>query len=256
MDYIDSHAHLALCEHASPAEILRRAGQAGVRQLITVSTDETNWDANQKIAADNKDVYFSLGLHPHTASRYPECAARLASYFENELPTRCVAVGEIGLDFHYDYSPREIQIDVFESQLSLAGRVNLPVIIHSRDAFAETFASIRKIGLPRAGGVLHCFTGNVNEAMEAIELGLHVSFSGILTFKGADAIREAAVAVPLQRILLETDCPYLSPEPYRGKPNEPSRLPITAQRLGAVRRMTIEEVAFSTYQNTVELFRL
>ena len=185
-----------------------------------------------------------------------EVAGRLNQFFENGVPPKCVAIGETGLDFYHDTSPNEIQIDVFESHLALANRVNLPVIIHSRDAFAQTFESIRKIGLPRAGGVMHCFTGDTQSAIEAVDLGLHISFSGIITFKNADKLREAAMVVPLNKILLETDCPFLSPEPYRGKPNEPCRLAITAQRLGAVLQKTIEDIAYSTCRNTVELFRL
>ncbi len=256
MDYVDSHAHLSMCDQSSTEDILERAKQAGVGRLITVSTDETNWDLNKNFASVHRQVYYSLGLHPHTAKRYAENAPRLAGYFNEGVPKKCVAIGETGLDFHYDLSPREVQIEVFEAQLILANRVGLPVIIHCRDAFNETFAIVRKIGLARAGGVMHCFTGNLNQALEAIDLGLHISFSGILTFKNAEPIREAAREVPLNKILLETDCPYLSPEPYRGKPNEPSRMAITAQRLGAIRQMTIEEIAYATCQNTVELFQL
>lgn len=256
MDYIDSHAHLTMCDFATTAEILDRARNAGVSRLISVSTDDTNWESNQQAALSDRDVFFSLGLHPHTATRYAEVGARLNQYFDQGVPKKCVAIGEMGLDFHTDRSPREIQIDVFEAQLALASRVGLPVIIHCRDAFRETFSSIRTIGLPPAGGVLHCFTGDWNIAKEALDLGLHISFSGILTFKTADRLRDAARQIPLNKILLETDCPYLSPEPYRGKPNEPCRLAITAQRLGAVRQQTIEEIAYATCQNTIELFRL
>lgn len=254
--YIDSHAHLFFCDHAETSDILHRARKSGVKKLITVSTDDTNWEINRSLALNDKDIFFSLGLHPHTASRYPECAASLARYFENTVPERCVAIGETGLDFHYDLSPRDIQIDVFESQLALANRLNLPVIIHTRDAFIEVFSIIRRMGLPQAGGVMHCFSGNEAQATEAIDLGLHISFSGILTFKNATEVREAARKAPLDRILLETDCPYLSPEPYRGKPNEPCRLPIIAQQLGALRNLTIEEVGYATYHNTTRLFRL
>ena len=256
MDYIDSHAHLTMCDFDKTDAILDRARKAGVNRLLTVSTDETNWDGNRQMAMSDRNVYYTLGLHPHTATRYTKVAAQLNGYFENGLPTKRVAIGEMGLDFHYDKSPREIQIDVFESQIVLAHRVGLPIIIHCRDAFMETFDSIRKLGLPRRGGVMHCFTGNAVQAKAALDLGLHISFSGILTFKNADDIREAAKMVPLDKILLETDCPFLSPEPYRGKPNEPSRLAVTAQRLGAIRQLTIEDVAYATCQNTVELFRL
>ncbi|MBI1859609.1 MAG: TatD family hydrolase [Deltaproteobacteria bacterium] len=256
MDYIDSHAHLTMCDFDTTQAILERARKAGINRMLTVSTDETNWESNRQMALSDRNIFYTLGLHPHTASRFAEVAPQLNGFFDNGIPTKCVAIGEMGLDFHYDKSPREIQIDVFEAQLALAARVGLPVIIHCRDAFEQTFASIRKQGLPRYGGVMHCFTGDATQAKEAVDLGLHISFSGILTFKKADQIREAARTVPLERILLETDCPYLSPEPYRGKPNEPGRLAITAQRLGAIRQLTIEDVAYATCQNTVELFRL
>lgn len=256
MDYIDSHAHLTLVDQNDVSGIVERSRAQGVRRLITVSTDETNWKENELHALKSSDIFFSLGLHPHAAYRYRALAPQLDSFFENGVPTRCVGIGETGLDFHYDKSPHDQQVESFEAHLKLASRINLPIIIHSRDAFDETYSAIRKVGLPRAGGVMHCFTGGVSDARAALDLGLHLSFSGILTFKNAEAIREAARDAPLNRILLETDCPFLSPEPYRGKPNEPSRLPIIAQRLGAVRGLTIEEVAYSTCQNTVELFRI
>lgn len=257
ISFIDSHSHLGSLEHSSIEEVLERAKISGIVKMISVSTDEGSWETNQNISKQHDHVYYTLGIHPHDAIRWAECAYKLEPmYHQSFNPKKCVAIGEIGLDFHYNYSPKDVQIDVFESQLEMAKTLNLPVVIHCRDAFDELYASIKKIGLSPWGGVMHCFTGDTIRAKEAIDLGLRISFSGILTFKTAEVLREAARAIPKESILLETDCPYLAPIPNRGKPNEPSYLPLTAKVLAEVRSETIEEVSRYTVENTTLLFQL
>lgn len=256
-EYVDTHAHLAMLEHAPIEQILQRARMQGVRKIVTVSTDEGSWESNRNLALNHPDLSYTLGLHPHDALRWAECAANLNALFPNdEVPERCVAIGEMGLDFHYNFSPREIQVDVFEAQLALATRVKLPVVIHCRDAFDTLFASIRKMGLSDRGGVMHCFTGNAAQALEAISLGLKISFSGILTFKGSHELRESAKAVPLSEVFIETDCPFLTPMPFRGKPNEPSYVSLTAEVLATTTGRSLEEIAQLTSQNAVNFFQL
>lgn len=254
--FVDTHAHLALLEHAPLDQILERAKQQGIFRMVTVSTDEGSWESNRNLASLYEQLTYTLGLHPHDAIRWAECAGKLNDLFAKAVPEKCVAIGEMGLDFHYDFSPRDTQIDVFEAQLNLANRVSLPVVIHCRDAFDDLFASIRKVGLSDRGGVMHCFTGTLAQALEAVSLGLRISFSGILTFKTAETLRMAAKGVPETSLLLETDCPYLAPIPFRGKPNEPCFLPRTAECLAAVRGDSVERIAELTTQNAIEFFRL
>ena len=149
-----------------------------------------------------------------------------------------------------------MQVDVLESQFLLARKVDLPVILHCREAFDELYASIRGVGLSPRGGVMHCFTGSTEQALEAIDLGLKISFSGILTFKNAEGLRKTAAALPEESLLIETDCPYLAPIPFRGKPNEPAFLPMTAQTLAAARGTSVEAIAELTARNAIECFRL
>jgi TatD DNase family protein len=254
--FIDTHSHLAMLDHDGLENILARAREAGITQMLSVSVDEQSWDLNRHIAEKHDHIYYTLGLHPHEAVRWPECAHDLRERLTSGIPKKCVAIGEMGLDFHYERSPREIQLDVFDAQLEIAKNLKLPVILHCRDAFVEMYERIQKIGLGAAGGVMHCFTGNAAQAQQAIDLGLHISFSGILTFKNAAPLREAAKIVPMDRLLLETDCPFLAPIPNRGKPNEPSFLPLTARVLATTISRSLEDVAVTTTTNARELFRL
>ena len=250
-----------MLEHSSVEEVLERAREAGLSKMITVSTEAANWESNRLLAEKYPHIYYSLGVHPHEVRQWVESAPTLRNYFEAadktlSVPLKCVAIGEIGLDFYYDFCPQELQIDVFEAQLKLAKEVNLPVIIHCRDAFAQLFESIQKVGLGSRSAILHCFTGTVSEAQTALEVGLKISFSGILTFKNAEPLREAARAIPLSELMIETDCPYLAPIPYRGKPNEPAYLSHTASVLAEIKGVTVDEIALQTSQNAIDFFEL
>jgi len=253
---VDTHAHLAMLDQSPIEDILAHAKAQGVEKMISVSTDEGSWESNRNLALAYPHIYYTLGLHPHDALRFAECAGVLNDYFAEGVPPKCVGIGEMGLDFHYDFCPKEIQIDVLESQFLLAQKVDLPVILHCRDAFVELYDSIRRVGLSARGGVMHCFTGNTEQALEAIDLGLKISFSGILTFKNAEGLRKTAAELPEESLLIETDCPYLAPIPFRGKPNEPAFLPMTAQTLAAARGVSAEAMASLTAKNAIEFFRL
>jgi len=255
--FVDTHAHLAMLEHAKLSDVLERAKAANIDKLVTVSVDEKSWEQNRMLAESYPHVWYSLGLHPHEAKEWSECKSRfLEAWTLAKANGKCVALGEMGLDFYYNHSERDLQINCFEEQLKLAKEWELPVIIHCRDAFQETYQAIRKVGLSSRGGVMHCFTGNKQQALEAIDLGLFISFSGILTFKTAQDLKEAAQKIDLSRIVLETDCPFLAPVPHRGKPNEPSLLPETAKVLAGLRNLSLEAVCSSTSQNASRLFSI
>ena len=255
MSYFDTHAHLALLTHTQGDEAWERAKLANIKELVSVSTDETNWASNQKFAEKYDGVYHAVGVHPHETDRWKAVRPAMeAFYADPENQKKCVAVGEVGIDYHYNHATKENQIEAFEEQHDLAVKWKLPLIIHCRDAFADVFEILRRKKMPARGGVLHCFTGGVAEAKEAAELGLHLSFSGILTFKTAQTLRDAAKAAPENLLLIETDCPYLAPIPHRGKPNEPGYLPETAKCLATVRGTSLEKIAEITTQNARHFF--
>lgn len=256
MKWVDSHAHLTMLEHSPLPEILERSRRAGVQYLISVSTDETNWEGNRLLAEQDADVYYTLGLHPHEASRWEALASRMEKYFEKGIPPKCVGIGELGLDYFHNHSSKEDQFIAFEAQIQLAQDVGLPVVIHCRDAFDDLFSILKRMKLKPPTGVMHCFTGNAAQANQAVDLGLMISFSGVLTFKNAEPLREAAKTVPLDHVLVETDCPYLAPVPFRGKPNEPALVVRTAETLAALRGIALEELSSHIVANSAKLFKI
>lgn len=256
MEFIDTHAHLAMLTHGALEDILKRAKDAEITKLLSVSVDEASWEQNRKIAEAHDNIYCTLGLHPHDAKDWKTAGDKILPLYQSlKDRKKCVAIGEIGLDFFYNKSERKDQLEAFEAQLELAKKLNLPIVIHCRDAFDETYASVRNVGLSK-GGVMHCFTGDKKNAFDAIDLGLKISFSGILTFKNAVPIQEAAKAIPDDAFVIETDCPFLAPIPMRGKPNEPSYLVHTATTLANLRGTTLPEIARLTTQSAEALFAL
>lgn len=252
----DTHSHLAMLDHDPLEQILSRARSAGVQAMVTVSTDEPSWESNRNLALSLPNVWYTVGLHPHDAIRWPECAANMAAMFEGGIPEKCVAIGELGLDYHYNLSPQDVQRDVFRAQLAIARRVELPIVIHCRDAYDDLYGTLRDEGMSLRGGIMHCFTGNVQQAKDALDLGLFISFSGIVTFRNAEELREAAKIVPVERMLVETDCPFLAPIPFRGKPNEPALIPYTLRRLAEVKGMAPEALAERTFANACAVFQV
>ena len=253
----DSHCHLAGEEfEADLPDVVARAHDAGVTgALVILSADD---EAEQRRAARVRDawpaVHFAVGIHPHQAgARVDDLDARIAALDGILASQQAVALGEIGLDYHYDFSPREVQQAVFRQQLALATRRGLPVIIHTREATEDTFRVLREEG---AGAriVFHCFTGDREMARAALDLGAWLSFAGIVTFPKADELRAVARFVPDDRFLIETDAPYLAPVPHRGKRNEPSFVPRVAATLAEVRRQPAEHVARRTAENFAAVF--
>jgi len=204
----------------------------------------------------HKDVYTALGVHPHEARLFDVGLEKRITDLIKQNP-RVIAWGEIGLDYHYDHSPRDVQREVFRRQLQLAREMKLPIIIHTREAEDDTLEILHsewsQSGL---SGIMHCFSGSKMLAAEALNLGLLISLSGVITFKKADGLREVAQSIPLDRLLVETDCPYLSPEPFRGRRNEPARVVEVARCLANVCGVEVEEIANTTTQNFSRLFGL
>ena len=253
--FVDSHCHIGEPEYdADRAAVLERARKAGVCALVVAAaggTLETNHRALE-VAEREADCHAVVGIHPHDASRVDDDL--LDAIRELTRRPRVVAVGETGLDFHYDYSPRDRQLEVFHSFLALAREAALPVVVHSREAADETIAALREERVE--SGVMHCFTYGPDVARRVLDLGLYVSFSGIATFRSAQDVRAAARLVPLDRLLVETDSPYLAPAPKRGGRNEPARVVDVARGVAAALGRPLEEIAEHTVENSRRLFGL
>jgi TatD DNase family protein len=255
---IDSHAHLDFEDLAGDLEgVMARARAAGVVRVVTIGLWRQDGDfGNALELATRWPEFFSatIGVHPHECARVGE--ADWGRSAELARDPRVVAVGETGLDFHYDLSPRDVQEGCFRRSVRLARAVEKPLVIHVREAEEVCVAVLREEGLPAAGGVIHCFTGDARAARAYLDLGLHVSVSGIITFKTAEAIREAVKLVPDDRLLVETDSPFLAPIPFRGKRNQPAHVRLVAEKVAEVRGQSLERVAALTTGNTRRLFRL
>lgn len=252
---IDHHCHLDFPQLAEDrAGLLARARAAGVVRMVTISTRIRRFDEIRAIAEANEDVFCSVGTHPHNAHEEldfgPDEIARLTEH------PKVVAVGEAGLDYYYKKSPPEAQAQGFRAHIAAARLTGLPLEIHTRDAEADTAAIIEdEMGKGAFPAILHCFTGSRDLALKAVELGLYVSFSGVVTFKKSHELRAVAAAVPLDRILVETDAPYLAPEPYRGKTNEPAFVARTAAVLARVKGLSEADFAAATTANVHSLFK-
>jgi TatD DNase family protein len=245
---VDSHCHLD-DEQFDPDrdQTVERARAAGIDTLMAIGTGHgpPDLEAALRLADRYPFAYATVGVHPHDAAKASDDTfARLRDLAQHP---KVRALGEIGLDYHYDFSPRDVQRTVFERQLALAAQPGLPVVIHTREAWEDTL-SILRAAAPRCG-IMHCFTGDAAQAREALDLGFHLAFGGVLTFPKAEAVRESARITPADRLLLETDCPYLAPVPMRGKRNEPGFLVETARRLAEVRGVSLEEIAAQTTAN-------
>jgi TatD DNase family protein len=240
---IDTHAHLAFEPLVDDIDaVLQRSIDAGVTQWITVGT---NIDENKRsitLTEKYDNLYAAVGIHPHDAKDVTaDSLAELEKLARNE---RVVAIGETGLDFHYNFSERSVQKDVFKKHLSLAAKLNLPVVVHSREAFDDTIAILERWGGQVEKVVFHCFTGTADQAKTVLDKGFYISFTGVVTFKNANDVREAAKVAPLDRMMLETDCPYMTPEPVRRqKVNEPAFMIHTAKFLADLKGASFEELA-------------
>ena len=258
MDLIDSHAHIDFPQFADDREaMLVRARDAGVGTLLAIGTGPgpEKLDAALPFAEQHDWIYTSVGIHPHEAKevtpQHLDELARLAQH------PKVIAWGEIGLDYFYDHSPRDAQATVFRSQMELANAAKLPIIIHCRDAWDDCLALIEQHWRPTGlAGILHCFTGTLDHAKRGLDMGFLISFAGNSTYPKTQNIREVAKEIPLDRMLIETDSPFLAPQPYRGKRNEPAYVVEVAKTLATVRNLAPEEIAAATAANFRRLFRI
>lgn len=252
---IDSHVHLDDERFDGDRDILINSLKDNkIELVINIGADMNSSMSSIELSKRYDNIYAAIGVHPHSASEMTE--KTLDELREMSKEDKVIAIGEIGLDYYYDNSPRDIQRKWFREQLELAKELDLPVIIHSRDATKETYDIIKEAQDGTLRGVLHCFSGSVEVAMEYIKLGFYISIGGTVTFKNARVVREVAEAVPLDKLLIETDCPYLTPEPYRGKRNEPMFVKYVAEKIAEIRGISVEELAKFTNKNTKELFRI
>ncbi|MCG7393843.1 TatD family hydrolase [Microvirga sp. ACRRW] len=251
---VDSHCHLDFPDlQTRLPEILASAQAAGVGRLVTISTHVARYETYKALAEANDAVFFSVGTHPHNAAEEPDVPA--SHLIELSAHPRCIAIGEAGLDYHYDKSPRDVQRKVFRTHIEAARETSLPLVIHARNAdddMIEILSDEMRRG--RFSAVLHCFSSGEKLAQVGVELGLYVSLSGILTFRNSEEIRRIAAAVPRDRLLVETDAPYLAPVPFRGKTNEPAYVAHTAHVLAGVIGVSDSEIAKITTDNFYRLF--
>jgi TatD DNase family protein len=248
MSWCDSHCHLQ--HEGVPADAVEHAEAAGVRRVVCIGTDASESAKAIEVArAHPGRVWATVGLHPHDASQGVDGIVALFDAPEVK------AVGECGLDYHYDHSPRHVQREVFGAQVALAREKGMALVIHTREAWDDTFAILAAEGVPERT-VFHCFTGGPDEARRALDTGAWLSFSGIVTFKGADELRQAAALAPLDRLLVETDAPFLTPVPHRGTPNSPAFVPLVGAAVAQARGVTVAEVEAATWAAAEAVFAL
>jgi len=253
--YFDTHAHLdlePLCD--AEGEVVRRAREAGVTRIVTIGIDPESSEKAIAIAHRHAGVYAAVGLHPHDASASSE--PLLARLEELSRCDKVVGIGETGLDFYRDRSPREAQRAAFREQIRLARRRNLPIIVHDRDAHDEILSILAEENAADVGGIIHCFSGDYEMARRAIGMNFLISIPGAITYKGSGTQVEAVRRIPLEKLLIETDCPFLAPLPYRGKTNEPAYVPLVAKKIGEIKGVAGEDVGRVTILSALRIFRI
>lgn len=251
--FFDTHAHLNAHQFAEDLqEVIDRANQEGVTTMVVVGFDRPTIKKAIELAETYDCIYAAVGWHPVDAIDMTE--TDLVWLEELASHPKVVALGEMGLDYHWDKSPKDVQKDVFRKQIQLAKRVKLPIIIHNREATQDIVEILQEEGAEEVGGIMHCFSGSVEVAKKCIEMNFYISLGGPVTFKNAKKPKEVAAEIPLDKLLIETDCPYLAPHPYRGKRNEPSYVKLVAEQIAELKDLSIEEVAEKTTENAKKVF--
>jgi TatD DNase family protein len=253
MRLIDTHCHIDLDTFDEDREqVIRRAIEADVSDMLVIGFDPVRWNAAEMLACRFENVRVAAGLHPNSASQYS--TSILDEISDQVQRPEVVAIGETGIDLYWDAAPLELQRKVFREQIALARDLDVPFIVHQRDAETEVLDVLRSFGAP-LNGVLHCFTGNWHYAQDILELGMHVGLGGAITFKSRTDLHEAVKNVPLNRVVLETDSPFMAPVPHRGERNEPAYVRNIAERLAELRGECVDKVESLTTENAMELFR-
>lgn len=251
----DSHAHLGDRQFADDLnEVIRRAQENGVTHILNVGYDLEASRASVKLAEEYDNIYAAVGIHPHDAASVTEDT--LNELRQLAQHDKVVALGEMGLDYYRNLSPKEKQQKVFRQQINLAKELDLPIIVHDRDAHQDTVRILKEEGADKVGGILHCFSGSWEMAKQCMNLGFYISLAGPVTFKNAKRPVEIAKLISLNRLLVETDCPYLAPEPKRGKRNEPAYVRYVAEKIAELKRISLDELAFVTHNNTKTVLRI
>ncbi len=249
--FIDVHAHLDMLEEG-PEQVLARAKAVGVHKIVTIGTEPNDHEFVLKTAKQYyPDIYCTLGVHPHQGMLWQDSVGEWIE--RHAIEKECIAIGEIGLDFHYNQSPGDEQRKAFRKQLEIAERLNLPVQIHTREADQDTYEILKEFN-GRVKGLIHCFTSSQWLAEKCIEFGYNISFSGIVTFKNAESLRETCRWIPLDRLHVETDSPFLAPVPVRGQKNTPANVIHTAQFVAQLKNISLEELSRITNENARQLF--
>ncbi|WP_078543214.1 TatD family hydrolase [Litchfieldia alkalitelluris] len=250
---IDTHAHLnALQYEEDVEEVIDRARLEGVEKMVVVGFDRPTIKRAIELADQYEFIYATIGWHPVDAIDMTE--EDLHWIEELTAHPKVVAIGEMGLDYYWDKSPKDIQKEVFRKQIALAKKVKLPIVIHNRDATADIVEILKEENAAEVGGIMHCFTGSFEVAKQCMDMNFYISFGGPVTFKNAKQPKEVAKQIPLDRLLIETDCPYLTPHPFRGKRNEPSYVKYIAEQLAELKEVTFDEIAQKTSDNALKIF--
>lgn len=251
----DTHAHIDDNRfEGETEEVILRAKEQDVSLIVNVGYDLLHARQSIALAEKNDFIYASVGLHPHDAKEGDEVFWE--EIYKLARHPKVVAIGEIGLDYYYDHSPRDVQKEVFRRQIGVAEELQLPIIIHNRDAHQDTLTIVREEKASQVGGVFHAYSGSWEMAQEVLDLGLYISVGGPVTFKNARKIVEVVEKAPLESLLIETDCPYLTPHPYRGKRNEPAYVRFVAEKIAEIKNISFEEVASTTKENGMRLFKI
>lgn len=254
---VDTHCHLDMDAYEDELEtVIQSAADAGITRIVTIGIDLSSSHKAVELARRFPQVWSTIGIHPHNAASINTDTWEQLKLLARDKKNKVVGYGEIGLDFAKNYAPRDVQIKYFELQLEMAKELNLPVIIHDRDAHDETLTILKAHAPFPANGVMHCFSGDIELARRIIELGLFISIPGIVTFNKSDIMQQVAGEIPLEQLILETDGPFLSPVPYRGKTNKPEYLLYTAQKIAEIRGISLDDIAKMTTFNAETLFRL
>lgn len=251
--FIDTHAHLFFPNfNGELDQVLERAKTAGVTKIIVPGTDLATSALAVELANKYEQIYAAVGIHPHDTKEWKdELIDEIKNLASHE---KVVAIGEIGLDYYYDFSPKKVQVNAFEKQIELAVELNKPIVVHNRESNNDVMNIIRRYKDTKLRAQFHCFAGSLNDALELIELGHFISFPGNITFKKMESLRKILSSIELGNLLLETDSPFMTPEPYRGKRNEPAYVSLVAEKIAEVHNLTMEDVARTTSANTHKLF--
>lgn len=252
----DTHTHINAVQFKDDLEeVIDRAQQAGVKEMVVVGFDRETINEAIKLIDTYDFLYGAVGWHPVDAIDMTPSDLKWIEELATSHP-KIVALGEMGLDYHWDKSPKEVQHQVFREQIQLAKRIDMPIIIHNREATEDIVKILQEERAETVGGIMHCYTSDLETAKLCMDMNFYISFGGPVTFKNADLPKEVAKEIPLNRLLIETDCPYLSPHPYRGKRNEPARVKLIAEKIAELKGVSLDEIARVTSNNAKTLFRL